>query len=52
LTEAQIAQLYPSSAQYEQKYDASTDATIKAGFALRADRKALLAYAEPSRVGG
>jgi hypothetical protein len=50
-SDARIAELYPSRDVYVQKYEASTDATIKAGFALRADREALLAFAEPSRVG-
>ena len=31
---ARIAQLYPSRAEYEQRYAAAADATIKAGFAL------------------
>jgi hypothetical protein len=34
------------------RYDAAADATIKAGFALSADRDALLAFAEPARVAG
>lgn len=50
LTAARIAQLYPSRAVYEQRYAAATDATIKAGFALEADRAALMAYTQPSRV--
>jgi hypothetical protein len=49
---AHIAQLYPSRAQYVKRYDAAADATIKAGFALSADRDALLAFAEPARVAG
>jgi hypothetical protein len=51
-TAARLAQLYPSRAEYQRRYDADTDATIKAGFALAADRAALLAFAEPSRVAG
>ena len=33
-SEARIAQLYPSGTEYEKEYDASTRATIKAGYAL------------------
>ena len=50
LSAARIAGLYPSRAEYRRKYDAATRATIAAGYALPADRAALLAYAEPSRV--
>jgi hypothetical protein len=39
-------------ADYTRRYDVDADATIKAGFALAADRAALLAYAEPSRIPG
>jgi hypothetical protein len=35
-----------------QRYKADTDATIKAGFALKDDRAALLAFAEPSNIPG
>jgi hypothetical protein len=45
-----VARLYPSRAAYLQQYEASTDATIEAGFALAEDRAALLAFAEPSRI--
>jgi hypothetical protein len=45
-----VARLYPSRAAYVQQYEASTDATIEAGFALVEDRAALLAFAEPSRI--
>jgi hypothetical protein len=51
-TAARLAQLYPSRAVYQQKYNAATDAAIKAGYVLAADRDALLAFAEPSRVAG
>ena len=47
---ARIKQLYPSRAEYLRKFDADADATIRAGFALPADRAALLAFAEPSLV--
>ncbi len=47
---ARLAHLYPSRAAYLRQFTADVDATIKAGFALRADRSALLAFAEPSRI--
>jgi hypothetical protein len=50
LPDARIAQLYKNRADYQQKYDAGTSAAIQAGFALDADRAALEAFAEPSRV--
>ncbi len=49
---ARLAQLYPSRPAYGQRYDADTDATIKAGFVLQADRAALLAFAQPALVAG
>ncbi len=51
-TPARIAQLYPSRTAYLQRYTADADATVKAGFALPADRAALLAFADPSAVPG
>ncbi len=48
----QLTELYPSRAQYLQRYQADAEATIKAGFALPQDRAALLAFAEPSRLPG
>ncbi len=51
-TAARLAQLYPSRADYLQRFTAATDATIKAGFALPEDRAALLAFAEPSKIAG
>ncbi len=45
-----IAALYPSRADYEQRYAAGTDAAIAAGFVLEDDRAALQAYAQPTRV--
>jgi hypothetical protein len=50
LPPARIAQLYPSRTAYVARYAAATDTTIKAGFALQEDRKALLGFADPSRV--
>jgi hypothetical protein len=45
-----IAAMYPSSDEYQQRYDASVDATIRAGYALDDDRVALEAYAHPDRI--
>jgi hypothetical protein len=50
LPAARIAELYPSRAVYQQRYDADADKVITAGFVLAADRDALLAFADPSRV--
>jgi hypothetical protein len=47
-----LAQLYPSRAAYKQRYERAADAAIKAGFVLRADRAALLAFADPSPIQG
>jgi hypothetical protein len=51
-TEARIAELYPSRADYEQKFEESADDAIAAGFVLEADRDALLAFARPDMVAG
>jgi hypothetical protein len=51
-TAAQIRALYPSRQQYLKRYRADTVATITSGFALPADRAALLAYADPSAIQG
>jgi hypothetical protein len=51
-TATRLAQLYPSRAAYLQRYDASANTTIKAGFALPDDRGALLAFADPSAIPG
>lgn len=51
LSEARIAELYTSAAEYEAAYAEATDATIAAGFALEEDREALVAYSDSSRVG-
>jgi hypothetical protein len=32
------------------QYEAATDRTIQSGFVLEADRAALLAFAQPSRI--
>jgi hypothetical protein len=50
LSDARIASLYPSRAAYQQRFANSTDDAITAGFVLEADRDALLAFADPSRV--
>jgi hypothetical protein len=47
-----LAELYPSADDYVTGYEAATDAMIDAGFALADDRDALLAAADPSRLGG
>ncbi len=52
LSAARLAQLYSSRADYLQKFTASADATIKAGYALAADRTALLAFVTPSALPG
>ena len=52
LPAARLAQLYPSRAAYQQRYRAAADKVIKAGFVLAADRDALLAFAQPSRITG
>lgn len=51
LPDARITERYPSRDDYEQRYEAAVDETIAAGFALEADRDALLEFADPSRVG-
>ncbi len=50
LSEARLAELYPSRAAYEQQYAAESERVIRAGFVLEEDREALMAYAQPSRV--
>ncbi len=52
LAAERLTQLYPSRATYLERYRASADAAIKAGFVLAADRDAVLAYADPSRIAG
>lgn len=42
---------YASTDDYAAQFEASADEAIAAGFVLEADREALLAYADPSRVG-
>jgi hypothetical protein len=47
-----LAELYPSRAEYEERYEAATDEVIDAGFVLEDDREALLAFADASRIAG
>jgi hypothetical protein len=47
-----LAQLYPSRAVYLQRFRAGAATAIKAGFVLPADRAALLAFSDPSRLPG
>ena len=51
-TAERLGQLYPSREEYEQMYDAATDATINAGYALDDDRDALVAFAAPDEITG
>ena len=50
LPDARLAELYPSRDAYQQEYAAATDQTIQSGFVLEADRDALLAFSQPSRI--
>ena len=45
-----LAARYPSRAAYLADYTRATDAAIRAGFVLRADRASVLAGAQPSRI--
>jgi len=47
-----LAELYPSQAEFEQRYEAAVDEAIQAGFALEEDREALLGFAHPELVSG
>ena len=47
-----LAELYPSRADFEQRYDAAVDEAIDAGFVLEEDRAALDGYAHPELVTG
>jgi hypothetical protein len=50
LSDARLAELYPSGADYMQQYNSATDRAIQSGFVLADDRDALLGFAQPSRV--
>lgn len=52
LSTARLGELYPSRAEYVRRYPKDAAAVIKAGFVLREDRAALLAFAQPSRIPG
>lgn len=47
-----LAQRYADRAAYLDAYEAATDAAIDAGFVRPEDRDALLAEAQPDRIGG
>jgi hypothetical protein len=47
---ARLHELYPSRTDYLQRFTASADTTIHAGYVTPQDRAALLAFAEPSRI--
>lgn len=50
LSEARLAELYPSRDDYVQRYGDALDEVIEAGFVLEADREAMLDKSDPSRV--
>jgi alpha/beta hydrolase family protein len=52
LTAARLAALYPSRADYVQRYAAAADAAVGAGFILAEDRPALIGYSKPQLVAG
>ena len=45
-----LTALYPSRGDYERRYASSADHAIESGFVLKADRQALLAFSDPSRI--
>ncbi|MET0908129.1 MAG: alpha/beta hydrolase domain-containing protein [Ilumatobacteraceae bacterium] len=49
-TPERLAELYPSRADYEERYAASADVVIEQGFVLADDRDRLLAYSDPDAV--
>ena len=51
LPQGRIAERYPDRAAYLAAFEESADASVAAGFVLPDDREALLAYAQPDRVG-
>lgn len=51
LSPDRLAELYPSRADFEQRYAAAVDVAIGAGFVLPEDRAALEGYAHPELVG-
>ena len=50
LSAARVAALYTDRGDYMRQYEAATDRAIHSGFVLEADRAALLAFAQPSRI--
>jgi hypothetical protein len=52
LSDARLAELYPSRDAYVQRYDADADQTIRAGFVVAADRDLLIGFSQPSRIKG
>jgi len=52
LSDARLAELYESEADYLDRYRAATNETIEAGFVLEDDRDTLLGFADPSRIRG
>jgi len=52
LAPGRLAQPYSSRAEYQQRYAAAVEATIRDGFALPEDRDALSGHAEPGRLPG
>jgi hypothetical protein len=52
LPDERLAVLYPSRADYEERFAAALDDTIAAGFVLEEDRGAMAAYAQPERITG
>ena len=50
LSDARLAELYESEAEYLDRYRAATKETIEAGFVLEDDRDALREFADPSRI--
>ena len=51
LPEGRLSELYADEAAYLAAFEEAADAAVSAGFVLPEDREALLAYAQPSRVG-
>ena len=52
LPQQRLAELYPTAAAYTTTYAASVDAAIATGYVLPAERDALAAFADPSRIVG
>nr|MDT0667823.1 alpha/beta hydrolase domain-containing protein [Micromonospora sp. DSM 115978] len=50
LPDERISVLYPSPDDYLNQFTDAVNAVIAAGFALEADRDALIGYAQPNRV--